>query len=74
MPLQRPQAALVARFHEFVHEGGGRGESDAEGLLASGEPTGERGESCRFRMDPARCSSVASLSVRTAPAPEPAAC
>lgn len=42
MFLQRPQAALVARFHEFVHEGGGRGEGDTEALLACGEPKGER--------------------------------
>ena len=32
--LQRAQAAFVARFHEFMHEGGGRRESDAVALLA----------------------------------------
>jgi hypothetical protein len=36
--LQSPQPALVARFHEFVHEGGGRGEGDALVFLAGGQP------------------------------------
>ena len=37
MFLQRPQAAFVARFHEFVHESGGGGEGNAVALLASGQ-------------------------------------
>jgi hypothetical protein len=32
--LQRAQAAFVARFHEFMHEGEGRREGDAVALLA----------------------------------------
>ena len=34
--LQRAQAAFVARFHEFMHEGGRRREGDAVALLAGG--------------------------------------
>jgi hypothetical protein len=37
MLLQRPQSTLVARFHEFMHEGGRRREGDAVALLASGQ-------------------------------------
>ena len=36
--MQRPQTALVARLHEFVHEGGRRREGDGVAFLASGEP------------------------------------
>ena len=36
--LQSPQPAFVARFHEFMHESGGRGEGDAVVFLAGGEP------------------------------------
>ena len=35
--LQCPQPAFIARFHELVHEGGGRGESDALVFLAGGQ-------------------------------------
>jgi len=38
MLLQRAQAALVARLHEFMHESRRRREGDAVALLASGEP------------------------------------
>src|SRR5882757_5027424 len=37
MFLQRPQTALVARFHEFMHESGGGREGDAVAFLASGK-------------------------------------
>jgi hypothetical protein len=36
--LQRAQAAFVARFHEFMHEGGGRRESDAVTLWQAANP------------------------------------
>ena len=38
MFLQRPQATFVTRFHEFVHESGGRREGDAVAFLTSSEP------------------------------------
>ena len=36
--LQCPQPAFVARFHEFMHESGGRGECNALVFLARGQP------------------------------------
>ncbi len=41
MLLQGPEAALITGFHEFVHEGGGRGEGDAVSLLAGGQSQGQ---------------------------------
>src|SRR5450631_9528 len=41
MFLQRPQATFVTRFHEFVHESGGRREGDTVAFLTSSEPEGE---------------------------------
>jgi hypothetical protein len=38
--LQRSQATFVTRFHEFMHEGGGRCEGDAVAPLAGGQPQG----------------------------------
>jgi transposase len=37
MLLQRAQAALIARFHEFVHEGRRSREGDAVDFLAGGK-------------------------------------
>ena len=38
MFLQRPQAALVARLHEFMHESGGRSKGHSVVFLAGGQP------------------------------------
>ena len=42
MLLQSAKAALISRFHEFVHESCRRRESDVVPLLASRQPQGER--------------------------------
>jgi hypothetical protein len=36
--LQCPQATFVARYHEFMHESGGRGEGEALVFLVGGQP------------------------------------
>jgi Citrate synthase, C-terminal domain len=54
--LQRPQAAFVARFHEFMHEGGGRREGDAVTLLGWDRQFCRGASAPRFRSGPGRRS------------------
>ena len=71
--LQRPQATYVARFHEFVHESGRRCKGDAVALLTSGKAEGQGNMSLAGAGWPKRNAVLASRSIRTAPAPAPAA-